>query len=85
MDYYNTSGVPLGYLSFQGAGASSGRGSAAPWCVDVWGVDGGLSSQYPLSVKELHDAVGVPLQLYAPYFCPNSPYFNQSTKWESVR
>ena len=26
-------GAPMGYLSFQGAGASSGRGQAAPWCV----------------------------------------------------
>lgn len=35
-------GVGIGYLSFQGAGASKGRGQAAPWCIETWGVDGGL-------------------------------------------
>ena len=61
--------IPIGYLSFQGAGASSGEGggASAPWCVSRWGVDGGESHGYPLSVAELHAALGVPLQLYAPY------------------
>ena len=61
----------MGYLSFQGAGASSGGGGAhaAPWCVDTWGVDGGLGHSYPLDLPALHAAVGIPLQLYAPYFC----------------
>lgn len=69
-------GILLGYLSFQGAGASSGRGSAAPWCVERWGVDGGLDRRrYPLDLENFQRAVGVPLQLYAPYFCPGSPYF----------
>jgi hypothetical protein len=63
-------GLPMGYLSFQGAGASSSDGKA-PWCVSTWGVDGGQSAAYPLSVGELHDALGVPLQLYLPYFCNN--------------
>ncbi|KAJ1449132.1 hypothetical protein M885DRAFT_573240 [Pelagophyceae sp. CCMP2097] len=82
-------GAPPGYLSFQGAGASAGSGDA-PWCVSEWGVDGGLGPTYPLSVKELQNAIGVPLQLYAPYFCPDSPYFDGDgagdfTKWPSVR
>ena len=40
-------GAPMGYLSFQGAGASAGRGQAAPWCVSTWGVDGGEGPEYP--------------------------------------
>ena len=77
-------GAPMGYLSFQGAGASSGRGQAAPWCVSTWGVDGGLGSQYPLSVGELSRAFDAPVQLYAPYFCPGSDYFNETSPWTAV-
>ena len=54
--------IPIGYLSFQGAGASSSDGGA-PWCVSTWGVDGGESGAFPLSVGDLHKALGVPLQL----------------------
>ncbi|KAH8056649.1 hypothetical protein JL722_7490 [Aureococcus anophagefferens] len=77
-------GAPMGYLSFQGAGASSGRGQAAPWCVSTWGVDGGLRSQYPLSVGELSRAFDAPVQLYAPYFCPGSDYFNETSPWTAL-
>jgi len=77
-------GAPMGYLSFQGAGASSGRGQAAPWCVSTWGVDGGLGTQYPLSVGELSRAFDAPVQLYAPYFCPGSDYFNDTSPWTAV-
>jgi hypothetical protein len=77
-EYLDSIGIPIGYLSFQGAGTSSGRGKAAPWCVETWGVDGGQDpNHYPLDVRSLHDALGVPLQLYAPYFCPNSTYFGE--------
>ena len=34
--------------------------------------------------RALQAALGIPLQLYAPYFCPGSPYFkrnNASSKW----
>lgn len=73
----------ISYLSFQGDGASSGRGRAAPWCVSTWGVDGGLGPMYPVPMKEFQRVLGIPLQLYIPYFCPDSPYFHQ-TKWKSV-
>ena len=76
--------IPMGYLSFQGAGASSGRGNAAPWCVDTWGVDGGLGLQYPVNLQTFQQALGIPLQLYAPYFCPTSSYFSNHTNWTSV-
>jgi hypothetical protein len=81
--YLKSLDIPIGYLSFQGAGASSGRGTAAPWCVELWGVDGGLSKQYPMDLTSFQKALGLPLQLYAPYFCPGSPYF-QSRKFKSV-
>lgn len=83
----NASGISIGYLSFQGAGASSGRGKAAPWCVEAWGVDGGLDRRhYPMDMVSFQRAVGVPLQLYAPYFCPSTIYFGNETNgnWSSV-
>ena len=111
VDTLKEKGVPMGYLSFQGSGASSlsslsslssdssdssdlsveelgeGRvkdraedgvedgveglggdlGGNAPWCVDTWGVDGGLGGQYPVPLGPFQKALGVPLQLYAPY------------------
>ena len=80
-------GIPIGYLSFQGAGTSSGRGQAAPWCVEKWSADGGQDpNKYPLDTKEFHKALGVPLQLYAPYFCPNTTeYFQPDTPFKSLK
>eukprot|EP00546_Thalassionema_frauenfeldii_P019243 CAMPEP_0178900492 /NCGR_PEP_ID=MMETSP0786-20121207/3503_1 /TAXON_ID=186022 /ORGANISM="Thalassionema frauenfeldii, Strain CCMP 1798" /LENGTH=787 /DNA_ID=CAMNT_0020571501 /DNA_START=126 /DNA_END=2490 /DNA_ORIENTATION=+ len=77
---------PMGYLSFQGAGASSGRGEGAPWCISTWGVDGGLNrKEYPLDMNAFQRALGIPLQLYAPYFCPENSYFgNDNSKWKYV-
>jgi len=37
-----------------------------------------------MDLKSFQAAVGVPLQLYAPYFCPGSEYFN-NTKWKAVK
>ena len=84
--------TPMGYLSFQGAGTSTGRGQAAPWCVETWGVDGGLDRRhYPIDVIPFQQALGIPLQLYAPYFCPTTSYFKNnkntsqsSSNWTSV-
>ena len=89
MNELKDGGAPMGYLSFQGAGASDGRGQAAPWCVSQWGVDGGLGPEYPLSVDSLHGALGnLPLQLYAPYFCPDNVYFGKTqpdgSKWKAL-
>ena len=89
--------IPMGYLSFQGAGASKGRGGSAPWCVETWGVDdGGLGDNYPMPLKDFHKALGsIPLQLYAPYFCNTNSYINNNnnnetsttfpTRWNGVR
>ena len=81
--------VPMGYLSFQGVGASVGH-DGAPWCVDRFGPDGGLGPNYPLSLREFHQALGLPLQFYAPYFCFGSTYFNRTSSngapvWPGVR
>ena len=87
IEYLRNEGIPMGYLSFQGAGASSGRGKAAPWCIDTWGVDGGLGKQYPMDLNTFQEALGLPLQLYAPYFCPGSNYFDSAehlSEWKSV-
>lgn len=84
-DYLESIDVPIGYLSFQGAGTSSGRGKAAPWCVDRWSADGGSDpNHYPLDVATFQKALDVPLQLYAPYFCPGSGYFGSDSNWTSV-
>ena len=81
--------APVGYLSFQGVGASIGH-DGAPWCVDRFGPDGGLGPNYPLSLGEFQRALGLPLQLYAPYFCFGSAYFNKTSAggtpvWPGVR
>ena len=81
--------VPMGYLSFQGVGASVGH-DGAPWCVDRWGPDGGLGPNFPLSLGALQRALGLPLQFYAPYFCFGSAYFNATSSsggpvWPGVR
>jgi hypothetical protein len=85
-NYLDSIGIPIGYLSFQGAGTSSGRGKAAPWCVETWSADGGQDpNNYPLDIGDFQKSLGLPLQLYAPYFCPNSTrYFQPDTPWKSV-
>jgi hypothetical protein len=83
--YLDSIDIPVGYVSFQGAGTSSGRGKAAPWCVEKWSADGGQDrNHYPLDTKDFRQALGVPLQLYAPYFCPNSTYFGKGYPWQAV-
>ena len=86
--------VPMGYLSFQGAGASHlsrdapqmaalpdsdavvglSNSDGAPWCIGTWGPDlpPGSSHNFPLPEPEFQKALGIPLQLYAPYFCDQS-------------
>ncbi len=85
-EYLDSIGIPIGYLSFQGAGTSSGRGKAAPWCVEKWSADDGQDrNKYPIDTKDFQKALGIPLQLYAPYFCPNTTgYFQPDTPWNSL-
>ena len=77
-------GITLGYLSFQGKGASQSSGSA-PWCITEWGPEGGLGEQYPVPLPEFAEALGVPMQYYAPYFCNDSAHFHKDSPWEGVR
>ena len=99
--------VPMGYLSFQGAGASHlnrhahhnqqlavgasvSDGMGAPWCIGTWGPDAGTSHQFPVPEPEFQKALGIPLQLYAPYFCDQSEYFTRvnasaSPPWQSYQ
>ena len=49
-------------------------------------MDGGLNrGEFPLSIPQMQKAIDIPLQLYAPYFCPNSDYFNSTSNWTSTR
>jgi hypothetical protein len=47
----------------------------------------GAGGLFPMDEADFHKALGVPLQLYAPYFCPQSRYFrrnNASSPWIGV-
>lgn len=67
----------MGYLSFQGS-------AGAPWCVDTWAPDLDGNGPYPMPLKAFQHALGIPTQLYLPYFCPASPYFGKSSNWTSI-
>ncbi len=84
-EYLDSIEIPIAYLSFQGAW-TSGDGHEAPWCVEKWSADNGQDrSKYPMDTKDFQEALGIPLQLYAPYFCPNTTgYFQPDTPWKSV-
>jgi hypothetical protein len=62
--------VPIQYLSFQNAWWKSG-GESAPWCVGEWEA---VPAKVPMGMKAFQEALGLPLQLYAPYFCATSTY-----------
>ena len=62
--------VPIQYLSFQNAWWKSG-GESAPWCVGEWEP---VPFKVPMGMKAFQEALGLPLQLYAPYFCATSAY-----------
>ena len=64
---------------------------SAPWCVNTWGPDlhGSDRRKFPVELAggDFAKALGIPLQLYAPYFCPESKYFSRidpSSNWTSV-
>jgi len=64
--------IPIQYLSFQNAWWKSG-GESAPWCVGEWEA---VPAKVPMGIPAFQKAMGVPLQLYAPYFCATSTYPN---------
>jgi hypothetical protein len=52
---------------------------SAPWCVGSWEANGGV----PMGVPAFQKAFGLPFQLYAPYFCSDSPYIKNWTMLRS--
>jgi hypothetical protein len=68
--YLDKIGVPLGYLSFQNDWWQS-TDESAPWCVGEWVAP---PRKVPMGMQAFQQALGLPLQLYAPYFCDTSDY-----------
>lgn len=67
-------GVPLTLLSFQGGwwrNPNLHTPRCAPWCVTSWEAN---TTKVPLGVAAFHERLGLPLQLYAPYFCDDNVY-----------
>lgn len=71
--------------------ASVGYPQSAPWCVNEWGPDLNMSQRargvFPMDEGAFQKELGIPLQLYAPYFCPESKYFqrnNPESQWIGV-
>jgi hypothetical protein len=62
--------VPIQWFSFQNAWWEMG-GESAPWCVGEWVPN---PKKVPMGVQAFQKALGLPLQLYAPYFCATSAY-----------
>eukprot|EP00041_Stephanoeca_diplocostata_P032956 m.1075300 g.1075300 ORF g.1075300 m.1075300 type:complete len:922 (-) comp24239_c0_seq10:1896-4661(-) len=70
---HNAEAPRLGSLSFQGGWWQNPKlhtSGCAPWCVSTWDAN---TSKFP-SGAAFHTAVGLPFQLYAPYFCMDTPY-----------
>ena len=68
--YLDSIKVPIQYLSFQNAWWQSG-GESAPWCIGEWVPE---ANKVPMGMQAFQKAFGLPLQLYAPYFCATSAY-----------
>jgi hypothetical protein len=67
--------VPVRYLSYQNAWWSTTW--SAPWCVSDW--EQWNARKVPMGVPEFTRRVGLPLQLYAPYFCNDTVYAKNFT------
>lgn len=68
--YLDNISVPIQYLSFQNAWWEAGAESA-PWCVGEWVP---VPAKVPMGIQTFQQKLGLPLQLYAPYFCASSAY-----------
>ena len=67
-------GVPVRSMSFQGGWWDNPKihtRYCAPWCVTSWQAN---HTKVPMGVPAFQEKLGLPLQLYAPYFCADSPY-----------
>ena len=67
-------GVSIGSVSFQGGWWTNPElhtSACAPWCVTTWEPN---KTKVPMGGPAFYKKLGVPLQLYAPYFCMDTPY-----------
>jgi hypothetical protein len=68
------SGVPVQLMSFQGGwwkNPNIHTAACAPWCVTSWAAN---RTKVPMGLPAFAQALGLPLQLYAPYFCNDTVY-----------
>ena len=68
--YLDSLHIPLGYVSFKNDWWTSADESA-PWCVGEWVPE---PHKVPMGMQAFQHALGLPLQLYAPYFCKSTAY-----------
>ena len=74
--------VPIQLVSFQGGWWTNKNihtPLCAPWCVSSWVPN---ASKVPMGLEKFHEGLGLPLQLYAPYFCNDTVYDEENGgKW----
>ena len=46
---------------------------SAPWCVQSWEAN---ATKVPMGMSAFQQALGLPVQLYAPYFCNDTAYLS---------
>ena len=66
--------VPVQLMSFQGGWWTNPNihtPNCAPWCVSSWVAN---KTKVPMGLGAFHEKLGLPLQLYAPYFCNDTIY-----------
>eukprot|EP01060_Flectonema_neradi_P027449 TRINITY_DN37043_c0_g1_i1.p1 TRINITY_DN37043_c0_g1~~TRINITY_DN37043_c0_g1_i1.p1 ORF type:complete len:774 (+),score=131.92 TRINITY_DN37043_c0_g1_i1:61-2382(+) len=66
--------ITLGQMSYQGAWWNNPhfrQPGTAIWCVTDWETN---TTKYPIETSKFQKMLDLPLQLYAPHFCPDTPY-----------
>lgn len=74
-EYLRTISAPIQMLSFQNAPMVA-RGESAPWCVSEFVPN---PRKVPMGIQAFQAALGLPLQLYAPYLCNTTDYVSNFT------
>ena len=84
-EYLERIEVPVQLMSFQGGWWTNKNihtPLCAPWCVTSWNPN---ASKVPMGLPAFHEKLGLPLQLYAPYFCADTVYdIENGGKWPFV-
>jgi hypothetical protein len=73
--YLRSIAAPIQMLSFQNAPMVA-RGESAPWCVSEFVPN---AHKVPGGIQAFQRALGLPLQLYAPYLCNTTDYVQNFT------